>query len=81
MTPPDIQPLIDIAKQIGIGFGNFFINLFLGIWNALPGLPNDLKGVLIGLILLALLIRVLKSPTARYNIQDLINKIANILTK
>lgn len=79
MEPIDIQPLLDITKQVVFGLGKLLLDVLIVIWNALPGLPTEIKGVLIGLAFVALLFKISKSSNASYHIRNFMEKIANIL--
>lgn len=75
MNPPDFQPAIDIALQIV----DFFLDLFLGIINSIPSWPTETKGLIIGVLLLGFILGAVKLFVKRQNINDLIERIMDIL--
>jgi len=77
MNPPNFQPAIDIALQIV----RFFIDLFLGIINSIPSLPIELKGLLIGVLLLGFILSMFRFRTTRQSIEDLFEKIMDVLNR
>ena len=81
MKPSDIQLLIDVVKQVFFGFGKIFLDALLATWNSLPGLPAEIKGVLIGLVLIAFLLKILKHLKSSYHIQNFIEKIAYTINR
>ena len=77
MTPPNLQPAIDIALQIV----RFFIDLFLGIINSIPSLPIEIKGLLIGILVLGFIIRLLRFHPMKQSIEDLFDRILDVLSR
>jgi hypothetical protein len=77
MTPPNFQPAIDIALQIIY----FFINLFLGIINSIPSLPTEIKGLIIGVLVLGFILGAFKFVVKPQNIDDLLERIIDVLNR
>jgi F0F1-type ATP synthase assembly protein I len=77
MKPPDFQPAIDIAIQLV----RFFIDLFLGIIKSIPSLPIKLKGILIGMLVLGFIFGLFRIRRTRQNVEDLIERIVDILNR
>lgn len=77
MTPPNFQSAIDVAFQII----HFFINLFLGIINSIPSLPIEIKGFIIGVIILGFVPGAIRLMAKPQNINDLLEKIKEVLSR
>ncbi len=77
MEPLTLVPLIDILKQLAV----FFIDLLVSIWTTIPELPNDLKGILIGITLLSLLVGLFRSLNKSEVIQDCLDGIIYMIAK
>ena len=77
MNPPDLKPAVDIALQLL----SFFINLFLNMIASIPSLPIELKGLLICMLILGLIFGFLKFNLNKQSIEDLLQKIMDVLIK
>ncbi len=77
MTPPNFQPVIDVALQLL----HFFVDLFIGIINSIPSLPIEIKGLLIGVLVLGLIIGLLRFRLVKQSIEDFFDRIMDVLSR
>jgi uncharacterized membrane protein len=77
MTPPNFQPVIDVALQLL----HFFVDLFIGIINSIPSLPIEIKGLLIGVLVLGLIIGLLRFRLVKQSIEDFFDRIIDVLSR
>jgi hypothetical protein len=79
MDSLNIQSLVDFTLQFILFLGNLLIDCIYKIWTSLPGMPIEIKSILISFAFIGVTIRIIKSPTASWHLREFLEKVTDII--